>query len=158
VARGLLAERRIEPLEMLDGVRLGIELLELMLREVADLETLRFEAFAVAHVDRAGQQLDQRRLAGAVRAEQRDAVARHQAQLDARQPYAVAVARRRFVESRKRIRQRFGFAELETDRRRGAHRRDLDHALERLDAALRLARLAGLRFEAVDEALQVRAL
>jgi hypothetical protein len=39
---------------------------------------------------------------------------------------------------------------------RRQHRRDALHALECLDAALRLARLGGLGLEAVDEALQLR--
>ena len=47
-------------------------------------------------------------------------------------------------------------AEVERERRVHVRRRDQLHALERLDPALRLARLGRLGAEAVDEALQAR--
>ena len=53
---------------------------------------------------------------------------------------------------------RGGFGEVEAGRRVLDHRLDLRQARQRLDARLRLARLAGLVAEAVDEGLHVRAL
>jgi hypothetical protein len=47
------------------------------------------------------------------------------------------------------------FLEFEGEFGIGQHRRDLFHALQRLDPALRLLGLAGLGLEAVDEGLQV---
>src|SRR5262249_5565329 len=146
---------RVEALEVIDRRRPGIELLELVLGEVADREVARSDALAGQGRDRAGEQLDQRRLAGAVRAEQGNAIAGIERQAHAVEHTPGCIAGGDVVEAQQRRRQRSRLAELERDRRGCADRRDVDHALERLDAALRLARLAGLGAKAIDEALQV---
>ena len=67
-----------------------------------------------------------------------------------------AVSATQAVEGQHRVGQALRLAELELEVGRGQHRRELFHARQRLDAALRLLGLAGLGLEAVDEALQVR--
>ena len=52
---------------------IGAQLLQLVLREVRDLEMLALDAFAGEWRKRARQRLDQRGLAGTIAAEQADA-------------------------------------------------------------------------------------
>jgi hypothetical protein len=61
----------------------------------------------------------------------------------------------RVADGQHRVGQVGRLLELEGEFGVGQHRRDLFHALQRLDAALRLLGLAGLGLEAVDELLQV---
>ena len=138
--------------------RVAIELLDLVLCEIAGHKPLVLLAPAGQWRQRAGNRLDQRRFAGAVRAEQADAVARSQRQTHLFDDAAFAVADRRFIEGQQRIGQRIRHCEFELDARFRAHRSDRGHPLQRLDPALRLARLGRLRLETIDEALQARSL
>src|SRR5258705_2431164 len=74
------------------------QLLDLVLREVADRESLAGVHLARHRRQLAAQQLQQRRLAGAVRSEQTDPFARQQRPLQAAQHSATAVADRDVLE------------------------------------------------------------
>ena len=106
-----------------------------------------------------GEQLDQRRFAGAVATEQRDALAGAQRQFDAVENHlgrrSCVVSGLRFVQHQQRVRRCGRVAEAEGEGRVDVRRRHLLHALQCLHAALRLPRLGGLGAEAVDEAVQV---
>src|SRR6185295_17273455 len=102
IARDLLAEARIEPLEMIDRRGRRIELFELVLGEIADSQVPRGDALAGQWRRHAGQQLDQRGLAGAVRAEQGNAVAGRKTQLHSVEDVTLAIAGCNFVESQQR--------------------------------------------------------
>ena len=107
----------------------------------------------------ADQRLDQGRLAGAVGAEQADAVARLQAEAHAREnPSLRPVAAFAVVDAQQRVRQPGRRRELDPELALGAHRLGAGQLGQPLHPALRLAGLAGLGLEAVDELLQVRAL
>src|SRR5262245_5374772 len=89
------AGARLELREMLERRGIGIELLELMRREVADLEAVPGNDAAAERRNIADQRLDQRRLAGAVRTQQADPRARPQRQLHRVEYDAVTVTRLR---------------------------------------------------------------
>ena len=132
--------------------------LDLVLGEIADHQSLVHHRAAAKRRQHAGDGLDERGLAGAVDAEEPNALARAQHQLDFAQYRLVAITRSHVFQHQQRIRRAQRLAELERERRRGVHRRELFHAREHLHAALCLARLGGLGAEAVDERLQVLAL
>ena len=137
--------------------RVGVELLDLMLREVADREPLRREPLARARRERPGERLEQRRLAGAVGAEQPDALAGQHGPVEVREDRRrVPVAERDVLEPNELPRGRVDRRKRELERAVDVRRGDPLHPLERLDPALRLLRLRRLRPEAVDERLQVR--
>jgi hypothetical protein len=132
VAQLLLARARIEAREVQHRRRFGVELLELVLREVADAEVLRDVARPVRERELAGERLDERRLARAVGAEQADAVAGEDRQLErAEHRRRVAVAQRRVLEPHELARVRARRREHELERAVDVRRRDALHALER---------------------------
>ena len=142
-----------------EGGAREIELVDLVLREIADAEFLRLAHRAGHRLQPAGEQLGQRRLAVAVGAEQRDAVVHVDADVEAAQHrLAGFVADIDALEIEQRRRQRVGGGEVE------ARQRLLDdgsrhfHLFQQLEPTLRLARLRGLVAEAVDEGLHVAAL
>ena len=123
------------------GDSLGAQLLDLVLREVAEPQLLRERrARRASGASVAGERLQQRRLAGAVGAEQADARAGEHAPVDvARAP----AARRRSRASRARAARaaragRVDGAKRERERAVDVRGGDQLHPLERLDAALRL--------------------
>ena len=138
---------------------------EFLLREVADVQPLAFGDFAADRRQRAGDGLHQRRLALAVGTEDADALAGLHRAVDVAHDHGGAGTIRRFFRWRvtdggidhrqHRVGQVDGLLELEAELGIGQYRRDLLHALQRLDPALRLLGLAGLGLEAVDEGLQV---
>ena len=75
IAQLLLARTRLDLREMPQRRLLDAQLLDLMLREVADLQRLRGQPLARSRRERSGHRFQQRRLAGAVRPEQADALA-----------------------------------------------------------------------------------
>jgi len=133
----------------------GRSCFELVLGEVTDLQALALDARSRHGRQFAGEELDQRRLAGAVAAEQGEALAGAQRQYDVGNDGAIAVAGTGAVGDQQRIWGEAGFAETEGERRIDVRRRDFLHACQRLDAALCLARLGGLGAEALDVAVQV---
>ena len=135
----------------------GAELLHLVLREVAERERLRGVPRAGKRRQRAGDRFQQRRLAGAVGAEESDALAVEEAPVEAFEHRRTArIAQRHLLELHEPLRSGRHRRERELERAVGMRSRDLLHPLERLDAALRLLRLGGFGAEAVDERLQVR--
>src|SRR5690606_19296654 len=156
VPRGLLAERRIRGRHVLERRARRIERVDLLLREVADGEMRARLRVAFERLELAREQLDQRRFPGAVRAEETDPLARRYAELDAAENGRAAVAHGDRIETHERIGQAPRRAEREIEAGLRVHRRDLLHPLDHLQPRLRLPRLARLRAEPVDEALQMR--
>src|SRR5207248_10632001 len=72
VTKLLLARVGLEPPQMPQCVVLQSELLDLVLREIADAQTLRGQAPSRGRRKLSGHRAQQRRLAGAVRSEQAD--------------------------------------------------------------------------------------
>ncbi len=142
--------------EVLQRRLVGSQLLELVLREIADHEPVACEASSRERRQFTGDGLDQRRLACAVGAEQPEACARLQCELqvlDDRRP--ARITERRVLERQQRRRRAFGWRDLEVERRIDVCRGDALQAIERLEAALRLPCLAGLGTEARDEPVDV---
>ena len=157
-----LALRRIrhQPADMIVGRAVGIELVELVLGEIADRQFFRARDAARKRRELAGEQFHQGRLAVAVGSEQRDAVVGVDPQGDAVEHRLFRlVADRDLVDRDDRRRQHF----LGRRKRDVAHvlrhqRGDRLHPLQHFHARLRLARLRGLGLEAVDKGLQPLAL
>src|SRR6516162_4582947 len=129
----------------------GEQLLELMLREVADRKVPRLYPRPSERREFAREQLHAGGLAGAVAPEQRDPVPGGEREAHVTKNQAPVVAGGRTFERKQRTRQLFRLHEGDLERRIHVRRRDPLHAGEGLEAALRLARLARLRTEAVDE-------
>src|SRR5665647_1124145 len=141
------------------GRSVEIELVDLMLREIADRELVGAGDMTGERRQLARQQFYESRLAVAVGAEQSDAVVGVDPQGDAVQHRAFRiVADRDIVDRDDRRRQH----PLRHRKRDFAHvlrhqRGDRFHPLQHLDAGLRLAGFRSLGLEAVDEGLQALA-
>ena len=101
----------------------------------------------------ARQQPHQGGLAGAIRAQQGNAVTGIDVEIDALQQRGPVIAHGHFVQPQQVVRQGVGLEEGKMERRVGMGGGQLLHALKLADAALGLARLAGLGAETVDEGL-----
>ncbi len=160
VAQLLLAHvgRQARQVQQRRGV--VVQRLQLVLGEVADLQALAAPDAAVQRRERVGQRLHERRLALAVGAQQADALAgldrERQALEDGDGGLGAGVAAVDAFEGEHRVGRGIGLAEFEREAGRRVHRREPFHALERLDAALRLLGLAGLGLEPRDERFEVR--
>ena len=156
VAQHLFARRRLEPLQVQQRRRVLAQHVHLMLREIAELEMLRGQAFAASRRQQTRERLQQRRLAGAVGAEQADPRPGEDAPIHVREhrrpPF---VAQRDVIEPHELARRRAGGRECELERAVDVRGGDELHAFERLDAALRLLGLGRLGAEAVDERLEM---
>ena len=124
-----------------------------MLGEVAELDTFCETDLAAHRLEFTRQQLNQSRLPGAVAAQQADARARHQIELDGVEDNTLAVAGADFLHLQQRVRQTLWLAETEVERVIYVRRGDKLHPLQHFDTALRLLGLGGLSAEAVDIAL-----
>src|SRR5258707_46900 len=82
IAQQLLFRARLLTDQMPQWRLVATQLLELMLREISDRESFAFRAQARNRRELAGEELDQRRLAGAVGSEQADARSGTQGKLD----------------------------------------------------------------------------
>ena len=137
-----------------------MELLDLVLREIADFEALRHEPSAAARRQGSGERFEKRRLARAVGSEKTDALAGEQVPVemgkDWRPLVFVAVAERDVGEPHELPRREVDCGKREFERTVDMRRGDALHPFKRLDPALRLLRLRGLGAEPVDECLQVR--
>ncbi len=149
VARGATVARsssmRAEP----------VELLVLILREVIGLGVVAQGEFARGQRLGAGQQLDQRRFAGAVDAHQRHAVAALDDEIDAGKDLVIAVALGDVLEFGHDAPARLRLRKAEVDGLLFRRNFDALDALQFLDAALHLLRLRGLGAEADDEGFQL---
>ncbi len=133
------------------------QLLDLVLREVADAQGLGRVPGACKRRERAADRLQQRRLARAVRAEESDTVARQDAEVEPREDRRAAlVAERGALEQDELARGGRGRRKRELERAVDVRCRNELHALDRPEAALRLLGFRGLRAKTVDERLQVR--
>ena len=156
VAECLLARRAVEPPQVLERRLVRPQHFERVLREVADPQSLAFLARARERRQEAGGELDERRLPRAVASEQADPRARLDCQLEVREHRHAVVAGRGVLEDEHRIGAAGELAEVEIERRVDVCRCDPLHPRQRLQAALRLARLGRLRAEAVDERFEAR--
>ncbi len=150
-----------------------------VLGEVTDAQIRMCAALACQRCQFAHQGLDQGGLTRAIGPQQPDPITRFQAETDIVQDDRGGVTPIRpsgtfprtrgkgcgrgiagfhVIEPDQRKRQPIGPRELDAKLALGAHRLGAGHLGQALHAALRLGRLAGLRLEAVDEALQMRAL
>jgi hypothetical protein len=140
-------------LQVFEGAVVRTELVHLVLGEVADAQPLGLALVAAGEGQLAGQDLDEGGFAGAVGAEETDAVARLQAQPHLVQNDLVSITGAALVQGQEGARQAGRGAEGEVERAIDMGRGDALHALQGLDAALGLAGLGGLGAEALDEAL-----
>ena len=139
---------------------------ELLLREVTDVETLAGGDLAAERFECVRDGLHDGRLALTVRAEDADALPGQHRPVDVadddgrrgpgRGVRQWGITEADVVHRQHRIGQVHGLLEFEREFRLGQHRSNFFHALQRLHAALRLLGLARLGLEAVDELLQVR--
>ena len=155
IAQILFARFRRQTCQVPQRAMFRPELLELMLREVADLQAFALGALTAQRRQRAGQQFHHGRFAGAVAPEQANSGARAQRHLNVTQHGGLAIARVHAVKMEHRIGLHGGLAEREFKRRIHMRGGNFLHASERLDAALRLSRLGGLCLEAIDIGLEV---
>ena len=157
VAQLLLARVGLELPQVPQRRVLLAQLLDLVLREVAEAQALRGVALSAHRRQRSGDGLQQRRLAGAVGAEEADAVAGQDAPVHVRQHRrSLGIAQHRVFEQHELARGLRRRREAELERAVDVRGRDELHPLQRLDPALRLLGLRRLRAEAVDERVQVR--
>ncbi len=158
VAQGLLTLGRRQTLQVQQRAGLGIEGVQLMLGKVAHHQVLATGQTAGQRLQFTRQVLDQCRLAGAVRAEQTNTCARRELQLDLLQNGFVAIPQTRIRQVQQRAGDLHRLTKYEVERRINVGRRQLFHALQRLDPALGLTGLGGLGLEPGDVAFHVRAL
>ena len=143
----MLERRFIEP-----------QLIELVLREVADLKALAAAQFARHERQLAHDRFDEGRLPGAVDAENADALARADAEGDIRKNAPLAIAHGESLRIDEMLREPLGLEEFEAPLALGAHGLHRLQALEHFDARLRLACLCCFVAEAFDVACEVRSL
>ena len=141
---------------MLQRRVLGAQLLELMLREIADLEPFPRAALARQRGQLARQRANQGRFAGAIGTEEPDPRTGSQREIDAAQHRDPGMTGVQSFERQQDLRSMHRLAELEADGRSRAHGHDALETLQRLEPALRLAGLSGLGAKAIDKQLQVR--
>ncbi len=136
----------------------GIQLLRLVLREVADAETRRAAHLAGQWCKAPGEQFGEGALAVAVGAQKRHAVVRLQAQVQPTQHRAAVIAGGNLVERQDRGREGFRLGKVEARGRVLDDALDCWQPLQRLEPALRLPGLGRLGTEAVHERLHMRPL
>ena len=140
---------------MPDGRFRRPQLLELMLCEIADAQTPAFETMPRKRLELARKKLHQRRFAGAIRAEQSNAISGPEREVDPIEHSLLRVSRFDTLQRKQRIRCARRFGEFKIERRIDVRGRNALHAVERFKAALRLARFGGLRAEPLDETREV---
>ena len=128
-----------------------------MLGKIADIQQLGILAEAPQQRQIADQGFNQGGFSGAVHAQQADAAAWGNLQIDIGDNQLIAIADIGMLQLQQR-RTHFGrLTEAEGERRIDMGSRQFLHALQLLDAALRLLGFGGLSFKAVNIFLQVRA-
>ena len=116
----------------------GVQLLDLILGEVADLHLARRRHAALHRGELCGEQAGERGLAVAVAAKQRNPVVGIEPEVEPLENRHVRIAHRRHVQRDQRRPQLGRIGEAEGERRILRHRRDRLHLGEHLGAALRL--------------------
>ena len=148
---------RAQPRQVLQRRLVELELVDLVLGEVADPELRGGDLAPGDRRQPVGEQLRERGLALAVLPEQRDPVVLVDAEVEVAEHRPPVVADADVLEPDDRRRQLLRRREVEAGDVVLDHRGDRLHPLERLDPALRLPRLRRLGAEAVDEGLHVGA-
>ena len=140
-------------LQLLDDGEVGIEHVERLLGEVAHREAGAEADAAGIGLDGAGDHFEQRGLPRPVAAHHRPALAAADGQVEAVVDHARAVALVQVLDDRHLVAGARRHAEFELHHVALLGQFDLLDLVERLDAALHLRGLGGVRAEAVDEAL-----
>ena len=154
-----------QPDHVFERVVCGAQHVELLLGKVADVQALAFEHFAFNRRQRAGDGFHHGGLALAVGAQNADALAGQHRLADVLHDdrgrcafgcvFRGRVAEVDVLDRQHGVGQVGRLFELEGEVGFGQQRRDFLHAVQRLDAALRLLGFAGLGLEAGNELLQV---
>ncbi len=133
-----------------------VQFIQLVLREVSDRQLVGARHRARERLQPVGEQLDQRRFAVAIGAEQRDAIIMIDAQRHLGEHRGGRVIADRDIVERDDRRRQHLFRRRERNLLHvlGHQRRDRLHLFQHFDARLRLPGLGGLGFEAIDKILQ----
>jgi hypothetical protein len=157
IAQFLVGRAGTEPLHMQQRTGAIVQLLALVLGEIADHQVRIDRTRALGERQQPREHGQQGRLARTIRPQDPDPVVRPQAQRGRVQPDAAVHGDARAVQAQQRVRQPGGGRDLQVHRPRRAQQCHLVQPLQPLQPALGLPRLACLGPEARDEALQVRA-
>ena len=150
-------DRRARGERLVDGRR-RIHARRFVLREVLHDDVVAFDARARVRRLLAREHAHQRRLAGAVRADERDAVAALDVQVEVAEDDEVAVRLAHVLQLEHRASALAAGREIEVDLLPLGRHLDRHDLLEHLDAALHLRRLRRLIAEPIDEHLDARRL
>src|SRR5919112_305878 len=101
-----------------------------MLSEIADGQSAAFQPPPCERCELAREELYERRLAGAVRTQQTQAVSRSQSDVDAVEHRPPRISRAHALQREQRVRRTGGLRKFEMERRIHVRRRDLLHAIE----------------------------
>ena len=151
----VLVVRAARLVQIVEHAGVGVEFLVLILREVVDLNVVAQAVFAARERLDAGQQFDERRLAGAVHAHQGDAVAALDDEVHAAEDEFLAVALGDVLKLGHDAAARLGLGKRKMDGLLFGRQLDALDLVELLDPALHLLGFGGLVAEAVDERLQL---
>jgi len=136
IAQFLFARLRVgvqrQPAQVLQRRLVGAQLIELVLCEVADRQAVASAQLAAGRRKFAGDAPDQRRLAGAVDAEDADAVARADQELDPVEDRARTVGQAQVLGVEQSLGQPARRGKLEAPLAAGARRFDCGQSLERV--------------------------
>src|SRR5262249_60802055 len=147
-----------DALELLEDAARGIEHLELVLRIEGDLDAMAEHALTGVGAEHPRRDAQERRLAGAVRPDERDALGAGHEEVDPRVDAPLAVALVDAAQAQHLVARARRLGEAQADARaRGGGDLDARGALERPDPALHHARLARLVAKALDQPLGARA-
>ena len=144
--------------KMLERRFIHPQLIELVLRKITNFKSLTAAQFARHGGEFSDNGFDQRRFARAVDAENADALARTNAEGDARKHHFVAVADLQVFPVDQMLGQPQGLEKIESPFAFGAYGFDRLKLFEHFDARLCLTGFAGLGTEAFNKARQVRCL
>ncbi|MCY1173980.1 hypothetical protein D9M73_141650 [compost metagenome] len=158
ITQGLLALGRSQALQVQQGACLAVQRVELVLGEVPHHQVLAAQQTPAQGLQLASEVFDQSRFTRTVRAEQTNARARRQLQLDLLQNGLVAIAQACVGQIEQRAGDLHRLAEHKVEGRVDVCRRQFFHALQRLDPALCLAGLGGLGLESRNVLFHVRTL
>ena len=150
----LIAHREVRTApvaQMPKCVAVRLELLQLLLREIADREIRGGGAFSRERRRFAGKQFGQSGFARAIRPEQRDSIERADRDIDAAQDLRAIVAARGIFQGDERPRRFQRLRKLEFEWAVDVCRHDALHPLQHFQAALGLPRLGGRGAKPVHE-------
>src|SRR5690606_6915371 len=156
IADLLLARLRADALQVQDRAGVEVKRFQLVLREITERQMFAFGARTVQQRDRPGQAFQEGGFTGTVAAEQADAAAGVNAQIDFLQQDLLAVAQIGVGEIQQRVGETQRFQEVEIEGRVDVRRRQRFHPVQFFQPALRLLGLGGLGAKAGDKFLDMR--